>query len=93
MTTTQRLLEEKTRVELLLEVRQNDRYEILFAANIEASKTGTPFLVTLRDQVTLYKLDYQEWAQRQMNRCEEERAEDAEIAAGAAQYHESRLLP
>lgn len=94
MTSDAILHQEKTRAELLLQVREGDRVEILFAANYDATTTKRPFLDVLAEQVTLYNTDYQAWTHDQMNRYEAQREED-EIAAGRhpgfAQYHESEL--
>lgn len=88
------LKDEKTRAELLLQVREGDRVEILFAANHDAQTQRRPFIEVLAEQVQLYRDDYQSWTYEQMNRYEERR-EDDEIAGriqpGFAQYHESEL--
>lgn len=89
-TSTAALNATKTRAELLLQVREGDRIEVLFAANFDARDTGTDFLRCLYEQVTLYNSDYQEWAHQQMLRYEREAAESSEVVA-AAQYHEARL--
>ncbi len=89
-TTDKFLIEEKTRAELLLQVREGDRYEMLFAANYDASVQKRPFLLVLTEQVEFYTRDYQGWAQEQMNRSEAQ-AEESRVAAGYAQYHEADL--
>jgi hypothetical protein len=94
MTSDAILNQEKTRAELLLQVREGDRVEMLFAANYDAQVFKRPFIEVLAEQVALYKSDYQAWTIDQMNRYEERR-EDDDIAAGRhpgfAQYHESEL--
>lgn len=94
MTSDAILYQEKTRAELLLQVREGDRVEILFAANYDAQVQKRSFLKVLAEQVALYNEDYEAWTIEQMNRYEERREED-EIAAGRhpgfAQYHESEL--
>ena len=88
---------EKTRAELLLQVREGDRVEILFAANWDARDQGRPFLETLAEQVSLYTRDYQAWANEQLLRYEAQREEDEiagrRVTPGFEQYHESELLP
>jgi len=83
-TTTAALTDAKTRADLLLQVREGDRIEVLFAANHDAQRHGQSFLRCLYEQVTLYKKDYQRWTQEQMWRYDEEEAERISSAQTAA---------
>lgn len=78
---------------LLLRVREQDRTEVLLAANEQAAETGVTFTQALCAQVRYYTHDYQGWTQARMNRYHAQEQEDAadRIEPGFA-HHES-LLP